>query len=317
MPTDSTTRQSRQANQAKTFTKQKFAFLGRLAADRELPPRAAAIGIVLVEHFNHKHGGAAWPSCRTIAAAIGADKATVLRTLRAMEKRGHLRVEWGSQGSGHVSKYWMADAEKVQQRTFKGAEKGASVSRKGAGLHQNPFKNPLMASSKEEAKEGEREALSRSPLHDARAFEGARIIEEESKKRTSEVAAGKKENNTSETGATNGSDVVPLSANFETLQAVWLRPWPDAECDDRAAFTNACREADPADIIEAAKTWVAAADAPRFLPPLAKWLNGRGWLKVPPARRQHISGHRNGRKVDTAAMMLAMANQFELEEAGQ
>jgi hypothetical protein len=38
--------------------------------------------------------------------------------------------------------------------------------------------------------------------------------------------------------------------------------------------------------MEAAKVWVVAADAPRFLQPLAKWLNGHGWLKVPPTRRQ-------------------------------
>jgi len=105
--------------------------------------------------------------------------------------------------------------------------------------------------------------------------------------------------------------------DFEALQTIWQRPWCDDERADRAAFIEACREADPSEIIEAAKTWVAAADAPRYLPPLAKWLNGRGWLKVPSSRRQRTSGHRNGRKVDTAAMMLAMANQFELEEAGQ
>jgi hypothetical protein len=135
-----------------------------------------------------------------------------------------------------------------------------------------------MVSSKEETIDGERDALSRSPPNDTRAFEGARIIEEESKE-TSEVSARKKENNTSETGATIEAElgrnrtVSTRSDEFETLQAIWARPWCDDEGADRAAFTNACRDADPSEIIEAARCWAAAADAPRFLQPLAKWLN--------------------------------------------
>jgi hypothetical protein len=170
-----------------------------------------------------------------------------------------------------------------------------------------------MVSSKEETIDGEREALSRSPFVAAIAPYGAR---------SNEQARGEGKEEKQDCNCATGASLTISRADefqhqFETLQAVWARPWCDDERADRAAFDKACREADAADIIEAAKTWAAAADAARFLPPLAKWLNSRGWLKVPPARRQRTSGHRNGSKVDTAAMMLAMANQFELEEAGQ
>lgn len=45
-------------------------------------------------------------------------------------------------------------------------------------------------------------------------------------------------------------------------------------------------------IIAAAKAWVAAADAPRFLPPLAKWLGARGWEKPPPKRHKQKNARR-------------------------
>jgi hypothetical protein len=84
----------------------------------------------------------------TIADAIGTDKATVLHTLRAMESRGRIKIEWGKQGQGHCSKFWMGDGEeKVHACTFmkhaKGAEKGASVTLKGAPVLQNYIKNHL------------------------------------------------------------------------------------------------------------------------------------------------------------------------------
>ena len=88
---------------------------------------------------------------------------------------------------------------------------------------------------------------------------------------------------------------------FADLRAIWVGPWPDNGAADQLAYTRACRIADPADIIEAAKIWVAAADAPRFLPPLARWLDDHGWLKVPPVRKQ--STYRRG-KADLATMML-------------
>ena len=41
----------------------------------------------------------------------------------------------------------------------------------------------------------------------------------------------------------------------------------------------------PDAILAAAKAWVAAADEPRFIPGLPKWLANRGWEKPPPSKR--------------------------------
>jgi hypothetical protein len=55
---------------------------------------------------------------------------------------------------------------------------------------------------------------------------------------------------------------------------------------------------------------VAAADAPRFLQPLAKWLDARGWEKEPPSRKTRGNG-RNGGKADLAALAFAYGDYAE------
>jgi len=84
----------------------------------------------------------------------------------------------------------------------------------------------------------------------------------------------------------NGLEAIENSngAAWETLRSIWQRPWLDDQNADRAAFTKACHEADPAVIIAAARTWVETVDEPRYLQPLAKWLGNRGWEKEPPKR---------------------------------
>lgn len=266
--------------QARQFTARVFQFLTGVAKDRELPPSAEAIAIVLSQFFNRKHGGSAWPSLETIAEAIGINKSTIWRTLKQMERRGHLRIDWGQQGRGHSSQYWMAagQAEKLHPRNFKRqgkvATKVASTSLKVAPTQLNHLETSMrcLRSAVDESET----ALSRDAL-DPRTADAARI------KIEGRDDASKKE----------------TTDQFADLRAIWVRPWPDNGAADQLAYTRACRIADPADIIEAAKIWVA--DAPRFLPPLARWLDDHGWLKVPPVRKQ--STYRRG-KADLATMML-------------
>src|SRR5262249_25291070 len=53
----------------------------------------------------------------------------------------------------------------------------------------------------------------------------------------------------------------------------------------RQAFERACREADPDDILDGARVWVAAfeaGDGVRYLPALPQWLIARQWERPPP-----------------------------------
>jgi hypothetical protein len=75
-------------------------------------------------------------------------------------------------------------------------------------------------------------------------------------------------------------------------------------------------------IIEAAKRWVEAADAPRFLPPLVKWLSAGGWNNDPPQKRTALpakkraasSAKRRG-KADLATLSLMTAAMSRMRPA--
>jgi hypothetical protein len=80
-------------------------------------------------------------------------------------------------------------------------------------------------------------------------------------------------------------EIITPAEAFAALRAVWVRPWVDN--DDREALQSyvvALRDTDPDVILDAARACVEAADAPRFLQKLSKWLADRGWEKPPPLR---------------------------------
>jgi hypothetical protein len=99
------------------------------------------------------------------------------------------------------------------------------------------------------------------------------------------------------------------------LQRLWDRGWttdasPGAQARLRQAWARACERTDAATIIEAAKLWVAAADAPRYLPKLTDWLDGDGWNGSPPKKpRANKFGARRkcggGRSDANAAALMA------------
>lgn len=86
---------------------------------------------------------------------------------------------------------------------------------------------------------------------------------------------------------------------FPELLAVWQRPWGDDAAAAHRAFAMACREAEPDEIIAAARAWVSAVE-PRFLKPLAEWLAKGLWQNQPPHRKPT----RNGGKVSLSAIAL-------------
>ena len=93
-----------------------------------------------------------------------------------------------------------------------------------------------------------------------------------------------------------------LRDGFGVVRAIWTRPWPDNDNAARRALADACRHADIADIVAGAQAWVAAADAPRFLPALDKWLAAHAWERDPPQRRQARGRYA---KADLTALSIA------------
>jgi hypothetical protein len=68
---------------------------------------------------------------------------------------------------------------------------------------------------------------------------------------------------------------------------VWARPWPDNDGAETARlYAIACQEVGQPTVHNAAEAFVAAVDAPRFLPKLSVWLADRGWEKPPPQKKR-------------------------------
>lgn len=237
-------------------------------------------------------------------------KSVVIDGVRKIAAQGHLKIEAGRAGRGHSTHYWMiekgrcADLSDQKKGRMDGPTKGRPSARKGRPADLTLSKtHRIPGGSIEPPREEERESDVLAHVDfdlpgDAVAPGGARVEEEEGRK----GPPAKKEKDA-----------------FAMLRAVWPRPWLDDERADREAFAKACREVTPEAIIEAATAWAQAADAPRFLPVLAKWLAARGWEKPPPEarRRQKMEArgqHRNGRKVDLAKLALKMGGYVENDD---
>ena len=149
---------------SKRYTAATFAWLNQVNADRDLPPSAVKVALYLSQRFNRARGGQAWPSYETVADAIGVDKATVVRMIRALARNGHLEVDPGSAGRGHSNRYRMVrkGAEAHLSEPRKGAaaprRKGASEARKGAAAHLTHLEPSNPVGPKGPHREGERDS---------------------------------------------------------------------------------------------------------------------------------------------------------------
>jgi hypothetical protein len=97
------------------------------------------------------------------------------------------------------------------------------------------------------------------------------------------------------------------------LRRIWTRPWPDDFAAAGKAYAVAAAEVGADVILAGARAWVAACDAPRYLPALTKWLSARSWEVPPPQRRARSAPrqqtyHRRP-KPELARMMLALGEE--------
>src|SRR5262249_9634271 len=128
------------------LTKNRFAWLDQVLADHGLPASAFKVAYFIAGKFNAEMNGIAWPSCETIAAAIGMSKGTAHDMVGRLQARGHLGLDPGRQGRGHSNRYHMilkgqqADLFESDATGGKGQpadRKGQRAERKGQPAEQN------------------------------------------------------------------------------------------------------------------------------------------------------------------------------------
>jgi hypothetical protein len=274
---------------SKQFTRQAILWTDQVNEDYDLPLGGIKIATYLRRCFNEDHGGVAWPSAKTIGDHIGLSERTVIRVLRKLEERGHLRIDWGKQGRGHSSQYWMI-LKPAPTRVLKPAKPARTAARKPA----SEVDKTGTAAPENHSKSHSSEA----PMEPRRERE-SRVLAHADHPQRAAAPNGGRANATSSLG---WPEQERKEACWRELSAMWKRPHLDVE------------EVAPEDIVAAARPWAEAYE-PRFRKPLSIWLERRGWHHPPPerlprrCRTKGASGERggyrsNGSKPDTARIAL-------------
>jgi hypothetical protein len=89
----------------KAFTAFKFDWLRQIASDRQLPPAAAPVAIVLADEYLNQETGDAWPAIDTLAAAIGRSVTQTREALQKMAGLDHVVTDLTRGGKGQVNRY--------------------------------------------------------------------------------------------------------------------------------------------------------------------------------------------------------------------
>ena len=302
-------------------TREHFAWQENVSKRRDLSATVRLAAWALALRRNAKSGRCD-PSYADIAEHMGGvSERTAIRALTALERAG-LIVIGRHVGRGHRNQVTFIMPEKVTE-PCQGFDAGKGDKSGPEKVTELCHPNMKRASTKpSEYRERENARAREASRSDARAPVGAA-----SDRRTKPAAdrpAAKAERGRE--GGRPGRRSKPAESGFLELQKIWVRPW----CDDDIGvawleYDRLTHEVDPRVILASARKWVAAADAPRFLPSLAKWLTARGWEKPPPQRgkpRQDGPGHarhgvrRNGGKLDLAQIALAQGRRIQAERAG-
>jgi hypothetical protein len=288
------------------FNKLRVAFMERVSAPN-VPPHALKLAYLIAYRYMNRKTWTAYPPQERLAHDLNVSVRTVQRLLDILEPLG-LTIMPGD-GRGLASRYSI-DPERVTRVSPFSAQKGDKKGRQKTPkrvtpVSPQPIENQIL--------EGEclRTPPSRERETNANAFDnssGGGTPPLDAGPPRQEAADEEKQESSSPMAAyplrpqspIERSRSVEREEQFRDLRAVWTRGWasddaPKAVASTQQAFVEACREADADTIIEAARAHVAAADAPRFLPPLAKWLAARGWKKPPPTKPKGGNGHKGHR----------------------
>ena len=295
------------------------AWRDQVRSDRALPCSTYLVADVIAAHVNRK-AGEAWPSQARIAAKTGLSEGAIKRAIRLLERRGYLKVIPG-QGR-RSSRYQLLLVERAAEKSpelnasiaagmgsDRAPQRGQTAPREGSPVTPDLLNHLL----KEDG--GERDARARAtpqfdesvkeddPANDnapvrpggaagKRAVEGAPDRSPEAK--TVRPAGARAKPRNASVSAAAKARAEPDTGDLQ-LEQIWsVRPWIDVDhAEAWRAYEAATREVDPAAMLAAARTWVEAADAPRYLPSLAKWLSAKGWQKAPP---QPIRRERAGQR---------------------
>jgi hypothetical protein len=334
----------RKSNATKLAHKKFRWLLKQVALDPRMPLLALRACMVVCDHASLDHNGQAIIGQDIIAKKLGVWRQQVSSALRQAVALGHLEAI--RRGRDHANAYRMVLKDELPAADDVCKSKTSSMSANAdikpdmmsanadfdvcKSQTHSPFSSPGPlteapergeTTAERETEFAERAEETEPPAGAGGASPGGGPPADAGPRREHAPAAAppSRQEPPTERPQSPAQEEKPGAEKFDELRAIWARPWPDDVAVDQRAFEMACREVAPDDIIAAAGAWVAAADNPRFLPSLAKWLTGRGWEKPPPEKKTKRGGNgaRPGRKPDLAEIGLNLARMYEAEAAAE
>ena len=237
---------------------------------------------------------------------------TVIRSVQRLHSLGYLRIEWGKRGRRHPNQYW-ATLKDPTATAENSADAPGSKTCTGAGFPDDAAENKTCTGEQKTCTAVQENHLKNHRRTPSESSEGEREHGSAVLPSRSPPAGG---SGNSKAAGEHAAASHNAADRFDELRVVWARPYIENDAADRQAFKEACGSTDPEVIIAAARRWVKAADAPRFLPSLAKWLNARGWEKPPPKKHRNAAGGRRGRKTDLTKVFLKQGAGWVDDEDG-
>ena len=292
------------ANSPKTFLDRDNWMRAVLASD--LPDNAKAVALTIALHLRVKTGTCN-PSYPTLAAESHVGERSTYRLVALLESAGWLSVQ---RTQGRLSNQYVLlnPANYVAglnpaKSTIQPCHTLAGKKRKRKIPSGGCYASPLMVGERDRASRESIPSIGGGPLDAPADLFGQQAERPETKTETEPVAPKRTPEGESAERIFNPATAVVRRENNDgdwcELRALWRRPWPDtpkALAIARQAFERACREgAEPEEILDAAKTWVAAftaGDGVRYLPALATWLAARGWETLPPKKKRKRRGNK-------------------------
>jgi hypothetical protein len=251
-----------------------FAWQEHVAARTDLRPTYKVVLLRLALHRNPKSGRCD-PAYSTLAKGAGVSERTAKRAVAKGLQLDLIAVAGSGGGSRYKHNQYKFRYEGVAQQTPLSCGRGGPAVTQGVA-QQSP---------KYTTNEGHTFGV---PLRESGAVApplGGASLRDAPKGQEERAAR-------SDAGSQEG---------LVALHRMWVRGHPsDATAQqhaaDAAAWTDAMASgATPEAIMAGAEKWIAAADAPRFLPKLSHWLNDHGWDKEAPRKTKANGANGGGR----------------------
>ncbi|WMT71074.1 helix-turn-helix domain-containing protein [Bradyrhizobium sp. Ash2021] len=278
-----------------TFTRDLFAWLNQVLADRSLPATAFMVAYRITQHINRK-SGRAWPSQDTLAKATGLTVRSIRSLTDRLQEGGHLDIE-PHRGRRQTNIYRLA----IKRKPASGldddndaddadASSDMADDKEEASFPNSDEENRKPASAVDDEKEENQRMKRGNPAHEKRKPASDEPSENQAAPHDA-AWEGKKASERAPEGRA-------LEEGFKEFWQLWQRGHHDDREQVSKAFIGAASKHDMADILASARRWAAARE-PQYLPEPVKWLKG-GWQSEPPPKRSTGggSGRRSGGKPD-------------------